>query len=238
MKIKCPFCKTIYDPEAQDNTCPACNKKLLVTVFKKPAAKPEGAARSTVIKPAMPVVLSTANEQPGAKPAAAPEPAAPKAVIPEAPAASTVLVAEAPPPPLIKEKIVIPPPTPVVPVAPVVPPPPPAPAKPVIPVAPPQVKPAPAAPVEAAPCRAATGLDLVISIQKANAANWDTVIRIPVQVLKLANLVPARAREAIRAEGIDFDELRKAVEQTDHTGPLLDLRTPTERVLIAVDPHQ
>ena len=247
MKIKCPFCKTIYDPEAQDNTCPACNKKLLVTVFKKPAAKPEGTSRSTVIKPPMPLMPPMPIEESSVKVSAtvgkvggatATESVAPKAPMPAAPPIPVAVVAEKPAPQPIKAEIVTAPPVPVAPVVPAASVVPPAPAKPVVPPTPPEMKPAPVAHEVATPSRTSTGLDLVISIQKANATDWDAVIRIPVQVFKLANLVPARAREAIRSEGIDFDELRKAVEQTDHTGPLLDLRTPTERVLIAVEPHQ
>jgi hypothetical protein len=82
-----------------------------------------------------------------------------------------------------------------------------------------------------------TGMDLVISLQKGTGDEWDAVIRVPVQIFKLANLVPARAREAIESEGIAFEELRKAVEHADHVGPLLDIQTQTQRVHIAIEPH-
>lgn len=82
-----------------------------------------------------------------------------------------------------------------------------------------------------------TSMDLVISLQKGAGDEWDAVIRVPVQIFKLANLVPARAREAIESEGIAFEELRKAVEHADHVGPLLDIQTQTQRVHIAIEPH-
>ena len=82
-----------------------------------------------------------------------------------------------------------------------------------------------------------TSLDLVISLQQGTGEDWDAVIRVPVQVFKLANLIPARAREAIESEGIAFEELRKAVEHAEHPGPLLDIQTQTQRVHITIEPH-
>ncbi len=82
-----------------------------------------------------------------------------------------------------------------------------------------------------------TSLDLVISLQQGTGEDWDAVIRVPVQVFKLANLIPARAREAIESEGIAFEELRKAVEHAEHPGPLLDIQTQKQRVHITIEPH-
>lgn len=272
MKIKCPFCKNIYDPEACDNTCPACNKKLLVTVFKKkPEGKP-GAAPATTIRPPTTVTPKPPAPAPAAPP---PPPPAPKPVPPPPPVAPkpdeefvapkpavishiskktttkvtadavapTKLVAPPPPPapapepvpvPVIKAKVVVaPPPEPVAPVV-SAPPPPPPPA--------PALVPAPAPHAEKKHAQhghghAKAGLDVVISIQRGESKDWDAVIRVPLQVFKLANLIPARAREAITSEGIDLEELRKAVEHMDHAGRLLDIQTQAERVHIAIEPH-
>jgi len=231
MKIKCPFCRNIYDPEACDNTCPACNKKLMVSVFKKkPETKP-GAGPATVRQP-----LPTPAPAPVQPPPPPPqEPAAhpvPEFVAPRAPiiapsirtpshtSAKTQMVTEA----AIAQR-----PNKVVVVAPA--------------PAPEHVPPPPPAPAPHAEKKtehhghAKPSMDLVISLQQGAAEDWGAVIRIPVQVFKLANLIPARAREAIESEGIDFEELRKAVEHTDHSGPLLDIQTQTQHVHIAIEPH-
>lgn len=257
MKIKCPFCKNVYDPEAHDNTCPACNKRLLVTVFKKPAAKPGAAAASGKSQPSsVPTVLSAA---PAAKPppALAKPTAAPTSVVapasqPAAPEPEPVPVMAAPEQPVykpVKTEVVAPPPPaePVIPPAPVIVPPMPPPPAPVAASAPVVAAAVPAASTGTTPpppsekkhahTSASAGCDLVISIHKTGAGEGAVVIRVPVKVLKLANLIPARAREAVQAEGIDIDELRKAVEHAEHIGPLLDIQTPTERIHLAVESH-
>ncbi len=263
MKIKCPFCKNIYDPEACDNTCPACNKKLLVTVFKKkPEGKP-GAAPATTIRPP-----TTITPKPPAPPPPPPPPLVPAPT--PTPAEETEFVAPKPPAmlpvtkpveipkktttkvtqaavtpakaaaaeavPLIKATKVVAAPPPAA--APVVSEPPPAPPPPPMPAPVPAPAPAPQAEKKHTHHgHAKAGLDVVISIQRSTATDWDAVIRVPVQVFKLANLIPARAREAITSEGLDIEELRKAVEHMDHVGRLLDIQTQTERVHIAIEPH-
>lgn len=284
MKIKCPFCKNVYDPEACDNTCPACSKKLMVSVFKK---KPEN-------KPGASPVKLASTPPPAPKP---PPPMPPP--VPEPPAVGMMTEFVAPKPPIIVP-VIKPPPATIAPAPrpqPVVAAPPPAPepaaeavpaavpmerkkatikvevaaqvpptgapvARPLIPLAelkkatqlvapPPPEAPAPVvvAPPPPPPAEQThekkhahhgqpkAGLDLVISIRRIESADWDAVIRVPVQVFKFANLIPARAREAIESEGIAFEELRKATEHADHIGPLLDIQTQAQRVHIAIEPH-
>ena len=243
MKIKCPFCRSIYDPEACDNTCPACSKKLMVAVFKKkPEGKP-GAGMATTFKPITvpPTPPPSSVPPPPPPPHPTPAPLLPIAhpetefVAPKAPALAPVIKVFPPTAAqtqLVMEPVAVPEPEPKV-IKVVAPPPP-------IPVAPPPPVPAPAAHVEkkpAHPGHSKSGLDLVISLQQGTGADWDAVIHVPVQVFKLANLIPARAREAIEAEGIDFEELRKAVERTDEVGTLLDIQTQTQRVHIAIEAH-
>ena len=223
MKIKCPYCKVIYDPEVQDNTCPACNKKLLVTVFKKPAVKP-GATSGAMYTKAPPAPAPTMlNSRPPVEPAQA-----------SAPAAAVAAPTHKPPTAELKPILVMPAPAKPAPAPVVAPPPPPATDL----VEPEVLVEEEYAPVASAHGPAQAGYDLVISIQKAQSTDWDAVIRVPVHVFKLANLVPARAREAIQSEGIDFDELRKAVEQADHVGPLLDIQTLAERIQLSVELHE
>lgn len=247
MKIKCPFCRNIYDPEACDNTCPMCSKKLMVAVFKKkPEGKP-GAGPATTFKPmTVPPTPppSAVPPPPPPPPHPAPAPLLPVAppmtefVAPKAPVIMPVI--KAPPPTVIQtqrvmEQVAPPEPVPEPQVIKVVMPPP------TMPVAPPpEPVPAPEPHAEkkpAHPGQAKSGLDLVISLQQGTGADWDAVIRVPVQVFKLANLIPARAREAIEAEGIAFEELRKAVEHTTEVGPLLDIQTQTQHVHIAIEAH-
>jgi len=239
MKIKCPFCKNIYDPEACDNTCPACSKRLMVAVFKK---KPEGnkpsAGMATTFKPT-PMPGPVPPPPPPLAPAPVPPIASPvtEFVTPKAPVIMPVI--KAPPPTVtqtqrVSEPEATPEPEPAPKVIKVVMPPPP------MPVAPPPPVPVPAPHVEKTPAHPGhpkSGLDLVISLQQGTGADWDAVIRVPVQVFKLANLIPARAREAIESEGIDFEELRKAVEHAGQVGPLLDIQTQTQRVHIAIEAH-
>jgi len=253
MKIKCPFCKNIYDPEACDSTCPACNKKLLVTVFKKkPEGKP-GAGPATTIRPPttitpkqppaiepptapattppaakpvtefvapktpviVPVVKATVVTQPSAPaPAIAPEPVPPP--VPAERKKATTKVSAAAQVPAVSAPVLAPPPAPVAP-----------------PVLHEEKKPA----HHHGHGHVKAGLDVVISIQRGESTEWDAVIRVPVQVFRLANLIPARAREAIASEGIDLAELRKAVEHLDHVGRLLDIQTQVERIHIAIEPH-
>ena len=260
MKIKCPFCKNIYDPEACDSTCPACNKKLMVSVFKKkPEGKPGAGPATTIRPPSVPPTpppSSVAQPLPTLPP---PPPPVPTPVPPPPSAPVTEFVAPKAPivSPLIKEsdrsgltqkvteahivttpapkvnKVVVPTVAPVASVT--VPPPVSAPTTLTPPVARPVAP--PAEKKTASHGATKTGLDLVISLQQGTGDEWDAVIRIPVQIFKLANLVPARAREAIESEGIDFEELRKAVEHAEHVGPLLDIQTQTQRVHIAIEPH-
>ena len=237
MKIKCPFCRNIYDPEAYDNTCPACNKKLMVSVFKKkPEGKP-GTGLATALKTTPAPAPARIVAPPPPPPAPPPQPAAnpvTEFVAPKAPALAhphrehahksgqtqrVTETAHAPVPEPKVHKVVLPPDAP---------------------VEPPPHAPAPTAHAEKKTTQhghSKTSLDLVISLQQGASETWNAVIRMPAQVFKFANLIPARAREAIESEGIDFEELRKAVEHTNHVGPLLDIQTQTQRVHIAIEPH-
>ena len=246
MKIKCPFCKTIYDPEACDNTCPACNKKLMVSVFKKkPEIKP-GAGPATVRQP-LPAPAPASPVAPPPPPSTPTPPPPPPPPPPEEPAAHPVTEFVAPRAPIIASPIrtpshtsaktqivteahIVQPPNKVVVAAP-------APAPEHVPPPPPATRAMTVEKKTEHHGNAKPSMDLVISLQQGAAEDWGAVIRIPVQVFKLANLIPARAREAIESEGIDFDELRKAVEHTDHSGPLLDIQTQTQHVHIAIEPH-
>lgn len=262
MKIKCPFCRNVYDPEACNSTCPACNKKLLVTVFKKkPEGKP-GGGPATVIRPPTTITPKPPAPPPTPAPVSAPPPAGPvtEFVAPKAPVVVPVIkppaVAQPPalgtvPPhapaerkkatikveasaqvPAVSAPVSTPPPTPKQATQIVAVPPPESPA--------PVASPAPHAEKKHAHHghgHAKADLDVVISIQRGESAEWDAVIRVPVQIFRLANLIPARAREAITSEGIDLEELRKAVEHVDHVGRLLDIQTQAERVHIAIEPH-
>ncbi|MCX7006756.1 MAG: hypothetical protein NTY53_05840 [Kiritimatiellaeota bacterium] len=235
MKIKCPFCRNIYDPEACDNTCPVCNKKLMVSVFKKKPENKPGGAPATTIRPPTTITHN------------APTPPAPAATPPPIPtAAKPVPEFVAPKAPMVVPFIKPPPAEPAPTLQSVT-----SAVTPEAVVSTPAHKPVPtevvASPAPAAvPVKKMTrvvhgqpkaGLELVVSIGRNEATDWDAVIRMPVQVFKFANLIPARAREAIESEGIAFEELRKAVEHADHIGPLLDIQTQTQRVHIAIEPH-
>jgi hypothetical protein len=231
---------------------PACNKKLLVTVFKKkPEGKP-GAGPATTLRPPTTITPKPPAPPPAPAPVAAPVPTSPPPVTaeeaefvapkppailpvvkaPDMPKKTTTKVTQAAPPP--------PMPAPIAKATKVVVAPPPEPAAPSVGAPAPVTPPAP--PAEKKPAAHGHGhakaeLDVVISIQRSESTKWDVVIRVPVQVFKFANLIPARAREAIISEGIDLEELRKAVEHMDHVGRLLDIQTQVERVHIAIEPH-
>lgn len=251
MKIKCPFCKNIYDPEACDNTCPACSKRLMVSVFKKKPENKPGTGLASMFKsmpvPQTPLPGTVPPPPPPPHPAPAPMlPATPPMTEFVAPKAPVILpIIKAPPPTVVQvqpvaEPVAAPEPEPVPEVIKVVMPPPPMPIAPPAPDPLPEPVPAPEPHVEKKTAyhgQPKGGMDLVISLQQGTGADWDAVIRVPVQVFKLANLIPARAREAIESEGIDFEELRKAVEHTDQVGPLLDIQTQTQRVHIAIEAH-
>ncbi|WP_027893390.1 hypothetical protein [Calidithermus chliarophilus] len=71
-----------------------------------------------------------------------------------------------------------------------------------------------------------------------NGSEPETTVTIPGSVLRLASrLIPRRAQEAMRAEGIDMNELVQLAEQPEVQGTLIEVEEHAkgERVVIALE---
>ena len=188
MKIKCPFCKHIYDPEAQHNRCPSCEKELLVPVMKKKSSKPAPApARKLNVHSHGPVRIAPPD-------LSEPEPVLPKAAAQRPKQATSALQ-----------------------------PPPAAPAPPATPAAPPRAR------------TVGPGRDLVISTRKVGAEKFDTVVRMPVGAARTSPMVANHVKKLIQAAGLNFDDLCRSAEQSSQLGGLVEIKTQTEIVRLAVE---
>lgn len=240
MKIKCPFCKSIYDPEACDSLCPSCNRRLLVPVRRSNPKKDvaEETYQRVVNQSTGVIVLSKSPSETGKVPASKP---ATGPIAPPPPAAQP-----APPPTLgsketptlfdakphvsapVPDIVLKPPPKHIVPIAPT-----------------PETiarlnaasapKPEPPARAAAQPI-AKADREVFIGLRKPGATEWETVFRIPVNVFKIAALVPKAATQILLDHGIDIQELRKAIDHSDLIGKLLEIETPQHRVIVAIEP--
>ena len=179
MKIKCPYCKHVYDPEAENNQCPSCSKKLLVPAFKRPAKPAAGTP---------------------AKPAEAPV----KRTSPTAQAAVRIKSLETKPETGALE------------------------AKPSAPPA----KPA-ATPPKGQP--AAQPRELVISTRKVGAEKFDTVVRIPLSTARTSLLVADYIKRLIQAAGLKYDDLCRTAEESAGVGGLVEIKTKTDTVRLAIE---
>ncbi len=78
--------------------------------------------------------------------------------------------------------------------------------------------------------------DLKISIYKTDQTKPETVITIPLTVVRMATrLVPEKARTALENEGIDLNEIASLAEKQDVTGKLVEVERETERIVIAIE---
>ena len=77
---------------------------------------------------------------------------------------------------------------------------------------------------------------LKISIYKGNTSNPDTTIKIPLTALKIANaLIPKKIREKMVGEGIDLQEIVKAMETGDASGKLMEIQSKDEHIVISAE---
>ena len=241
MKIKCPFCKSIYDPEACDSLCPSCNRRLLVPVRRSNPKKDvaEETYQRVVNQSTGVIVLSKSSSETGKVPASKPA-TGPIAPPPPAakPAPAPVPVVSKDPPTLFDTNSRVHTPVPDI----VLKPPP----KHIVPIAPtpetitrlnaaPAPKPKPTV-TPAAPPVAKADREVFIGLRKPGATEWETVFRIPVNVFKIAALVPKAATQILLDHGIDIQELRKAIDHSDLIGKLLEIETTQNRVIVAIEP--
>ena len=78
--------------------------------------------------------------------------------------------------------------------------------------------------------------NLKIKVYKSGQAKPETVITIPLTVVRIAaRLVPKKARLALEKEGIDLNEIASLAEKQDVTGNLVEVEKETERILIAIE---
>lgn len=241
MKIKCPFCKSVYDPEACDSQCPSCNRRLLVPVrrnIKKDVA--EETYQRVVNQKTGVIVLSKSPSETGKVPASKPVTGP---ITPPAPAAKPAPVpvpaVSKDPPTLFIEKPHVPAPAPDIVLKP--------PTKPISVSTPAsetftRLNTAPAPQTEIPVKAAAPAVvpkaerEVFIGLRKPGAKEWETVFRIPVNVFKIATLVPKAATQVLLDHGIDILELRKAIDHTDLIGKLLEIETTQNRVIVAIEP--
>ncbi len=77
---------------------------------------------------------------------------------------------------------------------------------------------------------------LRIKIYKAGRAKPETVISIPLTVVRVATkLVPKKAKEAWEKEGIDLNEIASLAERQDVSGELVEVEKETERIVISIE---
>jgi len=209
MKIKCPFCKHVYDPEAQKNQCPSCGKKLLAPPIRrvsKPAPPPAAAARKLAVQAHQPVRIEppelTETEPP-----------------PPLPKATTRGTKPAPPSPAPK-----PAPPPAAPA----PKPAPAPAS-AAPSGPPTVAPAATAAKPAWPAH-----DLIITSRPIGSERPDTIIRLPLAAAQTSLMVADYVKQLVKTAGLNFDQLCQMAEHNGQLGGLVEIKTKTDIVRLAV----
>ena len=80
--------------------------------------------------------------------------------------------------------------------------------------------------------------DLKIRVFKGDDHDPATTVTIPGGVLKIAsNLVPRKAAEALKGEGIDLEELIRLSENPDAHGTLVEVENhrKNERVVISLE---
>jgi|GEM_PF-3010304 len=184
MKIKCPFCKHIYDPEAQKNQCPSCGKKLLAPPVKGLSKPPPAPARKMNVMAHKPVRIEPPDLP-------EPEPDAPK-------------------PPTRRMRQPVPPP--------------------------PVAATAPAAPAATPTAKTVTpGHALVISTRKVGADKFDTVVHMPLGMARTSPLVAEHVKKLVQAAGLNFDDLCRSAEKSGQLGGLVEIKTKTEIVRLAVE---
>ncbi len=80
--------------------------------------------------------------------------------------------------------------------------------------------------------------DLKVRVFKGNNAQPATTVTIPSGVLKIArNLAPQRAMAALRAQGIDLDEIVRLSEGPEAKGKLVEIEdhSKDERVIVYLE---
>lgn len=88
------------------------------------------------------------------------------------------------------------------------------------------------------PGKETTVKNLKVRVFQEGADMPDTTVTVPGTVLRIAGrMVPRRAREALRDEGIDLDELVTLAEQPDVRGTLVEIEDhgKHERVVVALE---
>ena len=243
MKIKCPFCKSVYDPEACDSQCPSCNRRLLVPIRRNTKKDVAEETYQRVVNQKTGVIVLSKSSETGKVPTPKPPPTGPISAPPTTTAPATPPPAPVPlskdPPTLFVEKPRVAPPAPDI----ILKPPPKR-----VPVAAPTPetfsrldtapapRPAPPAkPAAPAPVVPKAEREVFIGLRKTGATDWETVFRIPVNVFKIAALVPKAATQILLDHGIDIQELRKAIDHTDLIGKLLEIETTQNRVIVAIE---
>ena len=78
--------------------------------------------------------------------------------------------------------------------------------------------------------------DLKIKVYKTGQAKPETVVTIPLTVVRIATrLIPKKARSTLENEGIDLNEIASLAEKQDVTGKLVEVEKETERIVIAIE---
>jgi hypothetical protein len=80
--------------------------------------------------------------------------------------------------------------------------------------------------------------DVKIRIHRGDDQHLATTVTIPGGILKIAaNLVPRRAIEALRDEGIEFEEIVRLSENPEAKGPLVEVvdHDKNERIVVSLE---
>lgn len=77
---------------------------------------------------------------------------------------------------------------------------------------------------------------LKITVYKGNTSEPETTIKIPLTALRIVNaLIPKKVREKMANEGINIQEIVKAMETGDAKGKLVEIEGKDEHIVISAE---
>ncbi len=78
--------------------------------------------------------------------------------------------------------------------------------------------------------------ELKIAIYKGDESAPETVVKIPLQALRIAqSVLPHRVRWAFEEEGIDWKEVIRLVEEEKVSGTLVEVQKKGHRIVVSVE---
>jgi hypothetical protein len=79
-------------------------------------------------------------------------------------------------------------------------------------------------------------VNLKISVFKSGQEKPDTVVTIPLKVVKvISKLLPVKAKIHLEEEGVDLNEIARLAEREDLRGTLVEVEKENERVTITIE---